>query len=229
MDLYGETFSDLRLQGDTFSSGVVEDCLFTRCRFQEVTLENFQVTGCQFVDCTFAGLHYKNMSCLNNAFQHCALSGVEWSALLDPRKLDLGFLPFESFSQCVLHHNVFYSLDLQKFDFHGCDLTGSSFDECDLRQADFSGCALSGTIFSHNDLRGADFRRASGYSLSLETNQGRGARFSLPEHRPGGVTSVLTFPPPGGKIVPRNFHHRTPGGAFPRGLRHAQNKRRERP
>ena len=72
MDLYGETFSDLRLQGDTFSSGVVEDCLFTRCRFQEVTLENFQVTGCQFVDCTFAGLHYKNMSCLNNAFQHCA-------------------------------------------------------------------------------------------------------------------------------------------------------------
>lgn len=181
MDLYGESFSDLRLQGDTFSSGVVEDCLFTRCRFQEVTLENFQVTGCQFVDCTFAGLHYKNMSCLNNAFQHCALSGVEWSALQDPRKRDLGFLPFESFSQCVLHHNVFYSLDLQKFDFHGCDLTGSSFDECDLRQADFSGCILQGTIFSHNDLRSADFRRASGYSLSLETNQGRGARFSLPE------------------------------------------------
>ena len=181
MDLCGESFSGLRLEGEAISSGVVEDCLFTRCRFSNLEVKNLRVTGCRFVECSFSVLRPENLTCLDNTFEGCAISGIEWAALLDPRKRDMGFLPFGALSQCTLHYNVFFALDLGKFDFHGCDLTGSSFDECNLKGADFSGCVLKGVGFSHNDLREADFRGAGGYAFSPENNQVKGARFSLPE------------------------------------------------
>lgn len=181
VDYTGERFSNLRLEGGAVSGGVFEDCIFEDCRFQDVALANCRFSGCEFIGCRAQGVRFDNVQALGNGFAGCVLLGVDWASLLDPRKQDLGFLPFDSFQACTLHHCVFFQLDLRKFSFAGCDLSGSYLDGCRLAEADFSGCLLRGTAFSHNDLAKADFRRAREYSFSLLSNQAKGARFTLPE------------------------------------------------
>ncbi len=177
----GEEFSGLRLEEGGFHGILFEDCLFADCRFQGLSLHACQFTGCHFARCRLGGLQFDNVQAMGNSFEDCAVLGLDWSALLDPRKQDLGFLPFDSFARCTLHHCVFFHLDLRKFSFAGCDLSGSFFEGCKLNGAAFPGCLLRGTAFSHNDLSDADFREASEYGFSIEGNQVKGAKFSMPE------------------------------------------------
>lgn len=177
----GETFSGLRLEGAEVSGTLFEDCLFTDCRVQGLALRGCRFTGCHFEGCRVGGLQLDNVQAMGNSFEDCALLGLDWSALVDPRKQDLGFLPFDSLARCTLHHCVFFHLDLRKFSFAGCDLAGSFFEDCKLSGADFSDCLLRDAAFSHNDLSGADFRSATEYSFSIEGNQMKDARFSMPE------------------------------------------------
>ena len=118
---------------------------------------------------------------LSCGFDHCDLSGVDWSALVDERKREMGFLPFDALTGCSLRHCVFFGLDLKGFDFSGADLSGSFFDGCNLEEASFRGCRLGGVSFAQNNMSGADFRDAADYLFSLEGNRVKGARFSLPE------------------------------------------------
>lgn len=177
----GEEFTGLRLSGQEWSGIVFEDCLFEDCRFQEITLRGCRFTGCHFSRCRLGGLTFDNVQAMGNSLEECVVLGVDWSSLVDPRKQDLGFLPFDSLARCTLHHCVFFHLDLRKFSFTGCDLTGSFFEGCRLHAADFSRCLLQSTAFSHNDLTGADFRHATGYSFSVESNRMKDAKFSMPD------------------------------------------------
>ena len=181
MEYVGEEFTGLRLEGGEVNGILFEDCLFTDCRLEGVALRGCRFTGCHFRGCRLGGLKADNVQAMGNSFEGCVVLGLDWSALLDPRKQDLGFLPFDSFARCTLHHCVFFHLDMRKFSFAGCDLAGSFFEGCRLSGADFSGCPLRGASFSHCDLTGADFRRAQEYSFSTEGNQVKGAKFSMPE------------------------------------------------
>lgn len=180
-EFVGETFHKVELEGETVSGALFEDCLFTQCRVKGAVLERCRFSGCQFTDCLLSAPKLKNVTMLSCGFSGCGISGVDWSALVDERKRDMGFLPFDSLERCSLRHCLFYGLDLKGFDFSGADLTGSTFDSCVLEGADFSRCRLGETSFLQNDLRQADFRQAVGYSFSLEGNRVRGAKFSLPE------------------------------------------------
>ena len=177
----GEEFSALRLEEGDFRGVLFEDCLFTDCRFQGLSFQGCRFTGCHFARCRLGGLSFDNVQAMGNSFEDCAVLGIDWAALLDPRKQDLGFLPFDSFARCTLHHCLFFHLELGKFSFAGCDLSGSFFEDCRLSGADFSDCLLRGAAFSHNDLSSADFRGAAEYSFSIEGNQVKGAKFSMPE------------------------------------------------
>ena len=146
---------------------------------QEVA--NCLFTGCRFVSCRIAAPKLRGVQMLSCEFENCDLSGIDWSALMDRRKLDMGFLPFDSLRGCGLRHCVFFGLDLKEMDFSGADLTESVFDGCNLESAKFCGCRLQGTTFSQNNLVKADFRGAEDYYFSLEGNRVTGARFSLPE------------------------------------------------
>ena len=161
MEYVGEEFTGLRLEGGEVNGILFEDCLFTDCRLEGVALRGCRFTGCHFRGCRLGGLKADNVQAMGNSFEGCVVLGLDWSALLDPRKQDLGFLPFDSFARC--------------------DLAGSFFEGCRLSGADFSGCPLRGASFSHCDLTGADFRRAQEYSFSTEGNQVKGAKFSMPE------------------------------------------------
>ena len=177
----GEIFRKLQRAGEEVSGLLFEDCLFQDCRFTEQTVRNSRFSGCRFENCHILVPVCQGVQLLSCDFADCSLSGIDCSALLDERKRDMGFLPFGSLTGCSLRHCVFFGLDLKKFCFAGADLSGSIFDGCDLTEADFSGCRLSGATFTQNTLCRADFRGASDYFFSLEGNQVKGARFSLPE------------------------------------------------
>lgn len=177
----GEEFSKLEWTGEEFHGILFEDCLFTDCKATEVTIRNCQFSGCRFEKCRIVAPKFQGTQVLSSDFSQCALSGVDWSSLLDERKREMGFLPFDSLTGCSLRHCVFFGLDLKKFDFSGADLTGSSFDGCNLSEANFSLCQLQGSTFSQDDLTKADFRGATDYFFSLEGNRIKGAQFSLPE------------------------------------------------
>ena len=176
-----EAFSKLQKSGEELSGLLFEDCFFSKCRFTELVVKNCQFSGCRFENCKISAPKFRGSQMLSCDFSHCDLSGVDWSALLDERKRKMGFLPFDSLTECSLRHCVFFGLDLKEFDFSSADLSDSFFDDCQLEKANFSGCQLAGVSFSQNNLMGADFRGATNYLFSLEGNRGKGARFSLPE------------------------------------------------
>ncbi len=176
-----EAFSKLQKSGEELSGLLFEDCFFSKCRFTELVVKNCQFSGCRFENCKISAPKFRGSQMLSCDFSHCDLSGVDWSALLDERKRKMGFLPFDSLTECSLRHCVFFGLDLKEFDFSSADLSDSFFDDCQLEKANFSGCQLAGVSFSQNNLMGADFRGATNYLFSLEGNRVKGARFSLPE------------------------------------------------
>ena len=118
---------------------------------------------------------------LSCGFSGCGISGVDWSALVEERKRDMGFLPFDSLERCSLRHCLFYGLDLKGFDFSGADLDRQHLRQLRAGRGGLFPVPPGGDSFLQNDLRQADFRQAVGYSFSLEGNRVRGAKFSLPE------------------------------------------------
>ena len=99
-EFVGETFHKVELEGETVSGVLFEDCLFTQCRVKGAVLERCRFSGCQFTDCLLSAPKLKNVTMLSCGFSGCGISGVDWSALVDERKRDMGFLPFDSLERC---------------------------------------------------------------------------------------------------------------------------------
>ncbi len=181
MEYIGEVFSRAEYVGKELSGAIFEDCLFENCKIQDLTLQSCRFTGCRFSGCRISELHPKGVEAMDNRFEDCSLLGIDWAELVDAKKREMGFLPFEAILNSALRHCVFFGMDLKKQDFSGCDFTGSYFEDCCLLEANFQNALLKGTVFSHNDMRKADFRGAAEYLFSLENNRAAKARFSLPE------------------------------------------------
>lgn len=177
----GEIFSEIELSNREFQGVIFEDCRFENCKLQELSFIGCRFIGCFFQHCLLAGLKFREIQAFGNRFEECSLAGINWAELLDTRKREMGFLPFDVLLRCEARHCVFYGLDLRKQDFSQCDFSGSYFEECNLSETSFRQARLRGTSFSHNNLRSADFRGAEEYLFSLENNQVQKARFSLPE------------------------------------------------
>ncbi len=60
------------------------------------------------------------------------------------------------------------------------------FTECDLTEATFDRCDLLGAIFDNTIIEKADFKTSFNYSLDLEKNRIKKAKFSL-----DGITGLL--------------------------------------
>jgi uncharacterized protein YjbI with pentapeptide repeats len=111
-------------------------------------------------------------ACRETKFKDCKMIGVNFEHC---NKFGLSF----SFENCILNHSSFYQTKIKnthfknsqllETDFAACDLTGSLFDDCDLL-----GAAFEKTIVEH-----VDFRTAFNYSIDMENNRVKKAKFSL--------------------------------------------------
>ena len=72
----------------------------------------------------------------------------------------------------------FFKLKIKKTKFKDSTLHEVDFTETDLTEAVFDNCDLKRATFEHTNLEKADFRNAFNYSIDLEQNRIKKAKFS---------------------------------------------------
>lgn len=100
----------------------------------------------------------------------------------DCNKFSLSF----NFDNCSLNHSSFYQTKIKKTLFRNSQLHEVDFTECDLTSAVFNNCDLTRATFENTIIEKADFRTSFNYSIDLEINRVKKARFSLT-----GITGLL--------------------------------------
>lgn len=116
----------------------------------------------------------------NVTFLNCKVAGVDFSAcrpLLFAVSFERSSLDYAVFAKNRLKKTVFKDCSIREADFSEADLTGACFDNCDL----------SNTVFNRTNLSQADLRTSRNYSINLETNTVRKAKFSF-----SGIAGLLS-------------------------------------
>lgn len=167
-DMNFKTLDNISLEGREFVS-----CAFTGINFTELRLKKAKFIECSFKECNLSNVDLMACSFRDVDFDQCKLVGVNWSALSSIFEL--------RFHDCHMDYSVFQELKLPNTIFEKCLLRDADFHGSDLRKARFTESDLSSCFFSRCNLEGADFREAKNYSLNLNDNKVRKAKFSLPE------------------------------------------------
>lgn len=173
-----EVFEKIQYEGGCMEDLIFTDCTFYKCKIYESEFYHCSFQSCNFQDCTLVNNRFKFTDAVDNRFYGCSIVGMAWN---DVERESNVMLPFASFENCTLKHNLFIGFQMKKFDFSDCDLPGTVFQQCNLRDSSFRRADLREANFQQNDLRGADFRDAAEYSISLENNKLKKAKFSFPD------------------------------------------------
>lgn len=151
--------------------GEYENCIFNALDCGEMDLSNFKFTNCTFNACNLSLCKINNTVFSNVVFKDCKMLGLR---LDDCNEFGLSF----TVDSCQLNHSSFLGLKLKKMIFKNCQLVGVDFSEADLSAVVFEECNLSQAIFDRTNLEKADFRTAVYYTLDLEKNKVKKAKFS---------------------------------------------------
>lgn len=162
-------FSETGLSGEEF-----EDCTFINCNFSDSDLSDTRFTDCKLIDCNLSMAKVIHAGMRNVTFLNCKVVGVDFSNCLP-------LLFAVSFEKCSLDYSVFIKNRLKKTKFKECSIREADFTEADLTGASFDNCDLSHTVFSRTNLSQTDFRTSRNYSINLEMNTVRKAKFSISE------------------------------------------------
>lgn len=158
-------------------------CDFADCKFIDCTFENIQLISCSFLDCVFTNCRFINVSgqrstMRSSQFTDCYLTTISWNHWSPGSNF---YDSFTSLKNCHLKYNQFTEMNLNKFNFSGCEIIDSLFGDCKLASSSFKGCKLERTEFFRCDLSKADFRDATGYHVDILSSKLKGAKFSFPE------------------------------------------------
>ncbi|TWI18844.1 pentapeptide repeat protein [Sphingobacterium siyangense] len=107
----------------------------------------------------------------NAVFKYCKLLGLDFARC---SKFVFSF----KFEECILDYSNFFGTSLKKTPFLNCSLKEVEFTETNLSEATFNGCNLMGARFLNTNLEKADFRMADNFSIDLEHNKLKKAKFS---------------------------------------------------
>jgi fluoroquinolone resistance protein len=167
-----ESFRDLDMGPRMAEKGTYERCTFFRC-----SLASFDIAHVKFYDCKFEECDLSMARTADSVFQdvqfiRCKLLGLRFD---ECSKTLLSF----SFRDCQLDFSVFSRLKIKKTLFENCQLREVDFSGSDVSGAVFKGSDLARAVFDDTILENADLRNASNYSINLENNHARKAKFSI--------------------------------------------------
>jgi fluoroquinolone resistance protein len=149
-----------------------EDCTFIDCNLADGDWSGYFLTDCRFVDCNLSTIKVNKSNLRSVDFVNCKAIGVDFSQCLTS-------LFSVSFEKCCLDYSIFIKCRLRKTKFTGCLVREADFTDADMTGAQLDGCDLKNTIFNRTNLSQADLRTAYNYSINLETNTAKKAKFSL--------------------------------------------------
>ena len=168
-------YAETGLSGQEF-----EDCTFNNCNFSDADLSKSRFIDCRMSDCNLSNARMNQAGLQNVTFLGCKIVGVDFGT-------SLPFLFEVTFEKCSLDYSKFIKNKLKKTKFKECAIREAIFTETDLTGASFDNCDLLNTVFSRTNLNQADFRTARNYSIDLEQNSARKAKFSY-----SGIAGLLS-------------------------------------
>lgn len=157
--------------------GEYEACSFFNCNFQDANLSGYQFTDCIFHDCNLSNSQLNNTYMQTVKFEKCKLLGLPFE-YCNP----FGFSV--EFDTCILNQSSFYQRNISSTVFTNCELKDVDFSEADLSRVSFNNCDLSAALFDRSTLEKTDFRTSVNYTIDLDQNRIKGAKFSV-EGLPG--------------------------------------------
>ena len=164
---FEETYENVSL----LPVGEYEACEFYNCNFMKADLSKIQFVDCRFHTSDLSMAKLDRASLQQVEFEACKLLGVHFEDCKD-------FLFSVSFENCQLNMATFIGMKLQNMSFMNCNLTEADFSRADLTKARFKDCNLDKAIFMNTNLSGADFREAYNFTIYVERNTMKKAKFS---------------------------------------------------
>ena len=147
------TFYKCSLKGCFF-----EDCVFEKCTFDECALSLIT-----FKDSSFSGVQINGSKAI----------GIIWHSADNPLSVN--------FNNSRISYSSFFGKNLKKAQFINCIADDVDFTNCNLTQANFAGADLKNAIFLNTDITMGNFVGAINYTIELNNNKTKKAKFSLPE------------------------------------------------
>lgn len=174
-DNFAEEFRDLDLSEAEIISKEFDDCTFIDCDFSEAQLRHCIFEDCRFLKCNLGVVKVDGSRFSNVVFEESKLSGIDWTkAVYSDILLDAPL----TFVNCILDYASFYGLRLQALVMRECKAYDVDFRECDLSGADLRESDFTDSLFRNTNLSGADLTLAENYTIDINVNTIKGARFS---------------------------------------------------
>nr|WP_298995343.1 pentapeptide repeat-containing protein [uncultured Allomuricauda sp.] len=148
-----------------------EHCVFRNCIFSNGFLDNQTFMECEFIDCDLTNANIKHTTFKECSFSDSKLIGLRFEDC-DTLFLSMGF------TNCNLGFASFFELSLPKTFFGECSFEQTDFTETNLTASTFHNCNLEKAVFHQTVLEKADFTTAFNFTIDLEKNHLKKARFS---------------------------------------------------
>lgn len=171
---YGQEFINHSLSRNEFNEELFDGCTFEGCDFSESSFSRCTFCDCRFVNCNLSVIKIGYSRFVDVVFDECKLVGVDWTQGQWPR---LGLGSPLIFKQCVINASSFYGLHLKDCVIEDCRAHDVDFRGADFSGADFSSTDLLNSLFASTTLISANFFNAINYTIDINNNQIKHARF----------------------------------------------------
>jgi uncharacterized protein YjbI with pentapeptide repeats len=166
-------FSGLTVLQETVTAVTFEECSFTNCNFSETQFKRCTFRDCLFGSCDLSLMDIEYSRFQRSKFDECKLIGVNWAKVNQIQRIQ--------FHSCNLSYATFMELDLTKAVLTHCLAKEATFAETNLTEANCTHTDFLDGRFIHTNLTKADFRGAKNYAIAAAENTLMQTKFSLPE------------------------------------------------
>jgi len=174
-DYFEHTFKALEARGQQFYDISFEACEFKSCDLSEALFNNCRFLDCDFNGCNLSAIALNNCRFNDTRFKNCKLLGVDWGKVAWP---NIVLVDLVSFEQCILNDSSFHGLTLKGLKLVDCRLLEVDFREGSFVDADFSYSDFTGSLFNRTTLTAVNFCEATNYSIDINNNFIKGAKFT---------------------------------------------------
>lgn len=148
-----------------------ENCTFINCDFTKSPLSSINFSDCMFENCNLSLVKTINTSFSNINFSDCKLLGLHFDTCNQ-------FLFDVRFENCILDLSSFYWMKIQKTVFKNSSLKEVVLAKANLTSVTFDNCDLFWAIFWETVLEKTNFETSYNYSIDLDQNKIKKAKFS---------------------------------------------------
>ncbi|MBN9297610.1 MAG: pentapeptide repeat-containing protein [Filimonas sp.] len=171
-------YNDKRFEDEVHDGKTITGVEFYKCHFYKCSFKETKFSECSFEQCVFEECDLSLMKINKTTFSSVQVKsskaiGVIWSDVINAFAID--------FTQSNINYGNFVGKQLKKVKFINCSIAEADFSDCNLSQAVFTGSDLTNARFIQSDLTQANFIDATNYTIDVNINKIKKAKFKLPE------------------------------------------------